>query len=145
MNHKVPNRKKMRNLKSFKIFESDRPYITKADIELIFIELIDDGYEFNFYTNEDGVSGSYYFDLRKKFNKKFDFNTDVYKYGCRDLDSMQEEIKKVFEVLRVSKEVLSEMKYEIGFEPEFAFSEDTLFSITCHLAHSNIKDEDNDY
>ena len=145
MNHKVPNRKKMRNLKSFKIFESDRPYITKADIELIFIELIDDGYEFNFYTNEDGVSGSYYFDLRKKFNRKFDFNTDVYKYGCRDLDSMQEEIKKVFEVLRVSKEVLSEMKYEIGFEPEFAFSEDTLFSIVCHLAHSNIKDEDNDY
>jgi hypothetical protein len=135
----------MRNLKSFKIFESDRPYITKADIELIFIELIDDGYEFRFYTDENDVSGTYYFDLRKKFNRKFDFNTDVYKYGCRDLDSMQEEIKKVFEVLKVIKGVLNEMKYEIGFEPEFTFSEDTLFSIVCHLAHSNIKDEDNDY
>lgn len=137
----------MKNIKSFKIFESET-YITKSEIEMIFIELIDDG--FHVSANNDGsdgqmLEGTYYFDLRKRFNKKFDFNTDVYKYGCRDLDSMQNEINKVFEALRVSKGVLNEMGYEVGFQPEFTFSEDTLFCVVCSIAHSSIKDEDNDY
>lgn len=135
----------MKNLKRFKKFESKRPYISKSDIEEIFIDLIDDEYLFSFYTDENDVSGTYYFDLRKQFNEKFDFNTDIYKYGCRDLDSMQSEIEKVFDVLKTAKQRINSMGYDISFEPEFTFSEDTLFCIVCRIAHSNIKDEDNDY
>lgn len=135
----------MKKLKRFEKFESNKPYIGKSDIEEIFIDLIDDGYLFSFYTDENNINGTYYFDLRKQFNESFDFNTDVYKYGCRDLNSMQNEIEKVFDILKGSKERLNSMGYEIGFEPEFTFSEDTLFCIVCHVAQSNIKDEDNDY
>jgi hypothetical protein len=58
---------------------------------------------------------------------------------------MQTEIKKVFDSLKVAKDRINSMGYDIGFEPEFAFSEDTLFCIVCHMSHSSVKDVDDDY
>ena len=120
--------------------------LTKEDIEEIFIDLIDDGYLFQFYSKvSDLYPTNYYFDFRKQYIRQFDFNLNTSKYGCQDLDSMGNEVQKVLEVLKNAKQRLNSMGYDIGFEPEFSFSEDTLFCITCHMAHSTVKDEDDEY
>ena len=138
----------MKRIVKFKKFESQTHQIEKSDLEEIFIDLIDDDYLLTVYG--DGKldklhPGTYYFDLRKQFSEQFDFDTKTLSYGCRDLDSMQTEIKKVFDSLKVAKDRINSMGYDIGFEPEFAFSEDTLFCITCHMSHKSIKDENDDY
>ncbi len=120
--------------------------LTKEDIEEIFIDLIDDGYLFQFYSKvSDLYPTNYYFDFRKQYIRQFDFNLNTSKYGCQDLDSMGNEVQKVLEVLKNAKQRLNSMGFDIGFEPEFSFSEDTLFCITCHMAHSTVKDEDDEY
>ncbi len=120
--------------------------LTKEDIEEIFIDLIDDGYLFQFYSKvSDLYPTNYYFDFRKQYIRQFDFNLNTSKYGCQDLDSMGNEVQKVLEVLKNAKQRLNSMGFDIGFEPEFSFSEDTLFCITCHMSHSSIKDEDDEY
>ncbi len=120
--------------------------LTKEDIEEIFIDLIDDGYLFQFYSKvSDLYPTNYYFDFRKQYIRQFDFNLNTSKYGCQDLDSMSNEVQKVLEVLKNAKQRLNSMGFDIGFEPEFSFSEDTLFCITCHMAHSTVKDEDDEY
>lgn len=129
----------VKKVSNFKQFNESVKFITKDDIEEIFIDLIDDGYQFNFYSEHMGI---YYFDFRKNFTEGFDFNLNTSKYGCQDLDSMGKEIQKVLSILKDSKQRLNSMGYDIGFEPEFAFSEDTLFCITCHMSHKSIKDED---
>lgn len=138
----------MKRIVKFKKFESQTYKIEKSDLEEIFIDLIDDDYLITLY-GEGSLDklhpGTYYFDLRKQFSEQFDFDTKTLSYGCRDLDSMQTEIKKVFESLKVAKDRINSMGYDIGFEPEFSFSEDTLFCITCHMSHKSIKDENDDY
>ena len=138
----------MKRIVKFKKFESQTHQIEKSDLEEIFIDLIDDDYLLTVYG--DGKldklhPGTYYFDLRKQFSEQFDFDTKTLSYGCRDLDAMQTEIKKVFESLKVAKDRINSMGYNIGFEPEFAFSEDTLFCITCHMSQSSDKDVEDDY
>lgn len=139
----------MKKLSKFKQFNesNDSIEISKQDIEEIFIEFIDNGYLFTMYG--DGrldriYPGTFYFDFRKQFSKNFDFEDSSLSYGCKDLDSMQSEIEKVFEILKDCKHKLNSMGYKIGFEPEFTFSEDTLFCITCHMSHSDTKDDDED-
>lgn len=132
----------MKRIKNFYKFESNSVEISKSDIEEIFIDLLDDDYLLTVYG--DGKldrlhPGTFYFDLRKQFSEAFDFDTETMSYGCRDIDSMQKEIVKVLEVLKVSKQRINSMGYDIGFEPEFSFSEDTLFTITCHLSPSTTK------
>ncbi len=137
--------KKVSNFKQFNE-SNESTKLTKEDIEEIFIDLIDDGYLFQFYNKvSDLYPTNYYFDFRKQYIRQFDFNLNTSKYGCQDLDSMGKEIQKVLEVLKNAKQRLNSMGYDIGFEPEFSFSEDTLFCITCHMAHSTIKDEDDEY
>jgi hypothetical protein len=138
----------MKRIVKFKKFESQTYRLEKSDLEEIFIDLIDDDYFITLYGegNLDKLHpGTYYFDLRKQFNEQFDFDTKTLSYGCRDLDSMQTEIKKVFDSLKVAKDRINSMGYDIGFEPEFSFSEDTLFCIVCHMSHSSVKDMDTDY
>jgi hypothetical protein len=138
----------MKRIVKFKKFESQTYRLEKSDLEEIFIDLIDDDYFITLYGegNLDKLHpGAYYFDLRKQFNEQFDFDTKTLSYGCRDLDSMQTEIKKVFDSLKVAKDRINSMGYDIGFEPEFSFSEDTLFCIVCHMSHSSVKDIDADY
>jgi len=138
----------MKRIVKFKKFESQTHQIEKSDLEEIFIDLIDDDYLLTVYGEgklDKLHPGTYYFDLRKQFSEQFDFDTKTLSYGCRDLDSMQTEIKKVFDSLKVAKDRINSMGYDIGFEPEFAFSEDTLFCITCHMSHKSIKDENDDY
>jgi len=138
----------MKRIVKFKKFESQTYRLEKSDLEEIFIDLIDDDYFITLYGegNLDKLHpGTYYFDLRKQFNEQFDFDTKTLSYGCRDLDSMQTEIKKVFDSLKVAKDRINSMGYDIGFEPEFSFSEDTLFCIVCHMSHSSVKDIDADY
>lgn len=137
----------MKRLSKFKAFESNElQYLSKDDIEEIFLDLIDDGYQFNFYSKVTTLyPTSYYFDFRKKFNESFDFNTDTLRYGCQDLDSMSKEVQKVLSLLKDVKERINSMGYDIGFEPEFSFSEDTVFCITCHMSHKSIKDENDEY
>ena len=138
----------MKRIVKFKKFESQTHQIEKSDLEEIFIDLIDDYYLLTVY-GEGNLNklhpGTYYFDLKKQFSEQFDFDTKTLSYGCRDLDSMQTEIKKVFDSLKVAKDRINSMGYDIGFEPEFAFSEDTLFCIVCHMSHSGVKDVDDDY
>ena len=138
----------MKRIVKFKKFESQTHQIEKSDLEEIFIDLIDDDYLLTVYGEgklDKLHPDTYYFDLRKQFSEQFDFDTKTLSYGCRDLDSMQTEIKKVFDSLKVAKDRINSMGYDIGFEPEFAFSEDTLFCITCHMSHKSIKDENDDY
>ncbi len=138
--------KKVSNFKQFN--ESISNHLTKDDIEEVFMDLIDEGYLLTIYGDgrlDKLHPGTYYFDLRKQFIQSFDFDTKTLSYGCTDLNSMQSEIVKVFEVLKDAKHKLNSMGYDVGFEPEFAFSEDTLFCIVCHLSPSGIKDEDSDY
>jgi hypothetical protein len=132
---------------NFKTFEStESKYLSQDDIQEIFLDLIDDGYQFNFYSKVTTLyPTSYYFDFRKQFNEAFNFNTETLRYGCQDLDSMSNEIQKVLSILKDAKERINSMGYDIGFEPEFSFSEDTLFCITCHMSHGSIKDEDGEY
>jgi hypothetical protein len=141
----------MKRIVEFKKFESRIHQLEKSDLEEIFIDLIDEDYLLTVYgegkldrlhPKEQG--GYFYFDLRKQFSEAFDFDNKTLSYGCRDIDSMHAEIEKVFTVLRDAKDRLNSMGYNIGFEPEFQFSEDTLFCITCHVAHSNIKQEDDE-
>ena len=139
---------KMKRIKDFYKFESNNTDISKSDLEEIFIDLLDDDYLLTVYG--DGKldklhPGTFYFDLRKQFSEQFDFNTKTLSYGCRDLDAMQNEIKKVFESLKVAKDRINSMGYEIGFEPEFSFSEDTLFCLTCHMSPMTNKDDYNEY
>lgn len=133
--------KKVSNFKQFNE-SNESTKLTKDDIEEIFIDLIDDGYLFQFYNKVSDLYPNYYFDFRKQYIRQFDFNLNTSKYGCQDLDSMGKEIQKVLSILKDSKQRLNSMGYDIGFEPEFAFSEDTLFCITCHMSHKSIKDED---
>jgi hypothetical protein len=138
----------MKRIVKFKKFESQTHQIEKSDLEEIFIDLIDDDYLLTVYGEgklDKLHPGTYYFDLRKQFSEQFDFDTKTLSYGCRDLDSMQTEIKKVFDSLKVAKDRINSMGYDIGFEPEFAFSEDTLFCITCHMSHSSDEDVNDDY
>jgi hypothetical protein len=138
----------MKRIVKFKKFESQTYRLEKSDLEEIFIDLIDDDYFITLYGEgklDKLHQGTYYFDLRKQFNEQFDFDTKTLSYGCRDLDSMQTEIKKVFDSLKVAKDRINSMGYDIGFEPEFSFSEDTLFCIVCHMSHSSVKDIDADY
>jgi len=138
----------MKRILEFKRFESQVHQIEKSDLEEIFIDLIDEDYLLTVYGEgklDRLHQGTYYFDLRKQFSEQFDFDTKTLSYGCRDLDSMQNEIKKVFESLKVAKDRINSMGYEIGFEPEFSFSEDTLFCITCHMSPITDKDEDDEY
>jgi len=135
----------MKRIVKFKKFESQNYQIEKSDLEEIFIDLIDDDYLLTVYGEgklDKLHPGTYYFDLKKQFSEQFDFDTKTLSYGCRDLDSMQTEIKKVFDSLKVAKDRINSMGYDIGFEPEFAFSEDTLFCIVCHMSHSSVKDVD---
>ena len=137
--------KKVSNFKQFNE-SNESTKLTKDDIEEIFIDLIDDGYLFQFYSKvSDLYPTNYYFDFRKQYIRQFDFNLNTSKYGCQDLDSMGNEVQKVLEVLKNAKQRLNSMGYDIGFEPEFSFSEDTLFCITCHMSHKSIKDEDDEY
>ncbi len=145
--------KKVSNFKQFNE-SNDSVKLTKEDIEEIFIDLIDEGYLFQFYNTSawrysanvsDLYPTNYYFDFRKQYIRQFDFNLNTSKYGCQDLDSMGKEIQKILDILKNAKQRLNSMGYDIGFEPEFAFSEDTLFCITCHMSHRSIKDEDDEY
>lgn len=104
------------------------------------MDLLDKNYTLDLYrTNQ---AGTYYFDFKKEVTSGFDFNDDVYSYGCQDLDSMNKEVREVFEILKESKERLNSMGYDIGFKPEFSFSETTLIHIDCSMAHNSIKYED---
>jgi hypothetical protein len=135
--------KKVSNFKQFN--ESVSNHLTKDDIEDVFMDLIDDGYLLTVYGDgrlDKLHPGSYYFDLRRQFVQSFDFDIEALSYGCRDLDSMQFEVKKVFEILKDAKHKLNSMGYDIGFEPEFSFSEDTLFCIVCHLSLSKDKSDE---
>lgn len=131
--------KKVSNFKQFN--ESKDFLLSKSDIEEIFIDLVDDGYLLTIYNTSD-LLDSLYFDLRKQFIREFDVNLDPFKYGCQDLDSIMKEISKVLDVLKTAQTRLKSMDYEIGFEPEFNFSEDSLICITCRVAHTSVKDED---
>ncbi len=138
----------MKKVSNFKQFNesNDSVKLTKEDIEEIFIDLIDEGYLFQFYNKVSELyPTNYYFDFRKQYIRQFDFNLNTSKYGCQDLDSMSKEIQKILDILKNAKQRLNSMGYDIGFEPEFSFSEDTLFCITCHMSHSSIKDEDDEY
>lgn len=128
----------MKRLNNFKTFESSSNFLTEEQIRDIFVELVDEGYTFNFYSGHMGI---YYFDFRKNFTEGFDFNTNTYSYGCQDLESMNKQVQLVFSVLEEVKSRLNSMDYSIGFEPEFSFSEETLFCITCHMSHKSVEDD----
>lgn len=130
----------MKKLSNFIKFNESVKFITKDNIEDIFIDLLDDGYQFNFY--ETMQSGVYYFVFRKNFRERFDFDTRTSRYGIRDIDAMSKEVQKVLSMLKDSKLRLESMGYDIGFEPDFSFSEDSSISVNCHLCHQSIKDED---
>ena len=123
-------------LKTFKTFESNSEFISEDDIKDIFADLLDNGYNINFY---DSKFGKYYFDLKLEDNSGFEYiedNDNV--WGCTDLNSMSRAITSLLEILDDAKQRLNSMEYLVGFDPEFSFGETSYFSVSCHIAHSSL-------
>jgi hypothetical protein len=150
------------NILDFKTFESKVEYLSIEDINEIFIEVLDLGYVAKFYgggisnntsvgtfaqllADRDGRSGAkfgiYYFDLKKESKSSFGWIDNSYAWGCTDLLAMSKEMNDLLLILDDIKERLNSMGYTVGFEPEFSFSENSMFSIVCHMQHSS-HDED---
>jgi hypothetical protein len=139
------------NILDFKTFESNVEYLSIEDINEIFIEVLDLGYVAKFYggshllADRDGRSGAkfgiYYFDLKKESKSSFGWIDNSYAWGCTDLLAMSKEMNDLLLILDDIKERLNSMGYTVGFEPEFSFSENSMFSIVCHMQHSS-HDED---
>jgi hypothetical protein len=136
------------NILDFKTFESKVEYLSIEDINEIFIEVLDLGYVAKFYGGGqllDGRSGAkfgiYYFDLKKESKSSFGWIDNSYAWGCTDLLAMSKEMNDLLLILDDIKERLNSMGYTVGFEPEFSFSENSMFSIVCHMQHSS-HDED---
>jgi len=139
------------NILDFKTFESNVEYLSIEDINEIFIEVLDLGYVAKFYggnqllADRDGGSGAkfgiYYFDLKKESKSSFGWIDNSYAWGCTDLLTMSKEMNDLLLILDDIKERLNSMGYTVGFEPEFSFSENSMFSIVCHMQHSS-HDED---
>lgn len=123
-------------LKSFKTFESNSEFLSEDDIKDIFADLLDNGYNINFY---DSKFGKYYFDLKLEDNSGFEYiedNDNV--WGCTDLNSMSRALTSLLEILDEAKQRLNSMGYLAGFDPEFSFGETSHFSVSCHIAHSSL-------
>ncbi len=126
-----------------KFFESNHYYLSPDDIEDIFSDLVDDGFQFELYSGHrntvDVINTSYYFKVSKRYSSKFEYLLSDDVWGCTDLKSINNEITKILNILEDIKLRLDKADYVIAFEPEFSFAEDSMIDIICHCQHkSNI-------
>jgi hypothetical protein len=103
--------------------------LTKSDIEDIFIEFTDNGFEIVYYSK-------YFFELIKKFDtNKFDLINHEYCYGFTNLENIKRELD-IFETLGEVKDRFNGRGFLIGFEFELnivSFGGNSL-KIVCHMS-----------
>ncbi len=134
----------MKQLKNFKLFESDKPeYLTNDDVKDYFIELIDSGHEIKFYGGVSHYNGKYFFELKKSLTEDLSlgFINKGDAYGYTNLKRIEEELD-IFKILEESKNRLEALGYIIGFEFELNFSTTAYVNVVCHMKHSGIKSEE---
>lgn len=125
-----------------KKFEYYSEYLTLDDIKDIFIDLLDDDYEIQFYDNKHPI-GKYYFDFKKNYGEEyFNYIELGSVYGNFNLERIKKEIDNAFNILENSKLKINDMGYTIAYEMEFAFSAGSFISLTCHVQHSKYDNED---
>jgi hypothetical protein len=130
-------------VKKFKLFEDNSTkFLTNDDVKDYFIELIDNGYEIQFFGRISHYNGKYFFTMRKEVSdESFGFVEDDNVYGFTDLDKIEEELN-IFKILKESKDRLEAIGYKIAFEFEFNIAISTQFNITGHMKHSSSGEHD---
>jgi hypothetical protein len=122
-------------IKNFKLFEDKQGFIDDDYIKDIFIDLIDNNFQYVSYDNYN-VIGKYFFEFKKYFTEnELGYVDNNHVYGYSNLDEIKEEINSSIEIIKESRERLSEMGYTLAFELEFNFSTTAMISIVCHMHH----------
>lgn len=127
----------MRIKKTYKDFiKESNEYIDKKTIKDIFIDLIDMDFTLNVIDNNN-FGRKWYIELRKTTDSKYDYIENDYAYGVSNLEPMKVDITKVLDILQSAKETLNSMEYEVGYEIEFNFNDQSQFYVACHIQHND--------
>jgi hypothetical protein len=122
-------------IKNFKLFENKQGFIDENYIKDLFIELLDNGFNYTSY-NHRNIMGKYFFEFKKYFTEsELDYVDNNHVYGYSNLDKIKEEINSSIEVIKESRERLLTMGYTLAFELEFNFSTTAMITIVCHMHH----------
>ena len=120
-------------LKKFKLFESNN-YLSESDVEDIFIEIIDEGFDIKFF--DTASHGSYFFEFRKDLEESILDPIDVGSaYGITNINEISNQIN-FLKTLDDIKKRLESIGYKIGFEFEFNFGLTPMLYFVCHMQYS---------
>jgi hypothetical protein len=119
--------------------ESISDELSTDDIQDIFIDLMDEGFEYiDFDENSTWTKGrEYFFEFKKNLSHHSIDTLDVGGFG--DLDTIEKNLN-YFHILRECKSRINSMGYEIGFEFETAIqnTSDNHIIIICHMKKKKV-------
>lgn len=132
-----------KHIKSFLESQQDK-FLTISEILDIFVELTDLGFVSKLYDESREKYGIYFIEFRKTMSENnFGLIMKGGAYGITNLDAVKKELD-IFSILDDAKSRLESMRYTIGFDMEFNFNCSADLSVTCHIQHSSLDQDDED-
>jgi hypothetical protein len=121
-------------------------YFSYQDIEELFIDIIDIGYEFEIYEKRLEKIGKYFFGLKRSYDDEFlGYVEKGHVYGFNDLEKISNVISILLDNLNSIKDRIEHSGYSIAFELEFNFSISAMIAVSCHMQYSEYDDEEYDF
>ncbi len=132
-------------LSNFKQFnESNSNFMSEDDVKDIFIDIIDEGFDVEFFRvrseNECVYSGKYFFEFRKNLSNESLGYIDVGDVdGYTNLNNMKSQLD-IFDILIDIKTRVNSLGYTIsfGYESSLTSTSDNQVILICNMQHSKL-------
>ena len=122
-----------KKVKKFKGFEASHNYLSNDDVNDLFIEIIDDGFDIKFF--DTASHGSYFFEFRKNLEESILDPIDVGSaYGITNISEITNQMN-FLKTIEEIKQRLESIGYKIGFEFEFNFGLGPMLYFVCHMQY----------